>query len=88
MAYEMKEGRGSLWKNDKSTSDNNHPDQTGSFLLNGKKYNIAVWKDQKSKDGSKVYDSLSVSEWKEPKQDSGHTDTTTPPEFDDSSIPF
>ena len=84
MAYEMKEGRGSLWKNDKSTSDNNHPDQTGSFLLNGKKYNIAVWKDQKSKDGSKTYDSISVSEYK-PKSDS--VNATTPPVFE-GEVPF
>ena len=42
MAYEVKEGRGSLWKNDKKLTDN-HPDKTGSFKLEGKMYNIAVW---------------------------------------------
>ena len=61
MAYEVKEKRGSLWKNEKKATDN-HPDKTGSFKLNGKMYNIAVWEDQKSKDGSKTYDSVSVSD--------------------------
>ena len=86
MAYEVKEKRGSLWKNDKKTTDN-HPDKTGSFKLNGKMYNIAVWEDQKSKDGSKTYDSVSVSEWK-PKGDSGSVTTSTPPVFDNEDMPF
>ncbi len=86
MAYEVKEKRGSLWKNDKKATDN-HPDKTGSFKLNGKMYNIAVWEDQKSKDGSKTYDSVSVSEWK-PKGDSGSVTTSTPPVFDNEDMPF
>ena len=86
MAYEVKEKRGSLWKNDKKATDN-HPDKTGSFKLNGKMYNIAVWEDQKSKDGSKPYDSVSVSEWK-PKGDSGSVTTSTPPVFDNEDMPF
>ena len=48
MAYEVKEKRGSLWKNDKKATDN-HTDKTGSFKLNGKMYNIAVWEDQNQK---------------------------------------
>tara|TARA_Y100001938_G_C7945560_1_gene356582 strand:- start:282 stop:536 length:255 start_codon:yes stop_codon:yes gene_type:complete len=84
MAYEVKEKRGSLWKNEKKATDN-HPDKTGSFKLNGKMYNIAVWEDQKSKDGSKTYDSVSVSEYK-PKADS--VSTTTPPVFDEEEVPF
>ena len=32
MAYEVKEKRGSLWKNEKKATDN-HPDKTGSFKL-------------------------------------------------------
>ena len=86
MAYEVKEKRGSLWKNDKKATDN-HPDKTGSFKLNGKMYNIAVWEDQKSKDGSKTYDSVSVSEWK-PNGDSGSVTTSTPPVFDNGDMPF
>ena len=85
MAYEVKEKRGSLWKNEKKATDN-HPDKTGSFKLNGKMYNIAVWEDQKSKDGSKTYDSVSVSEWK-PKTDSNSVSTSTPAPFD-SDVPF
>ena len=85
MAYEVKEKRGSLWKNDKKATDN-HPDKTGSFKLDGKMYNIAVWLDQKSKDGSKTYDSLSVSEWK-PKADKDSVTTSTPAPFD-NDIPF
>ena len=88
MAYEMKEGRGSLWQNEKKATDT-HPDQTGSFLLNGKKYNIAVWKDQKSKDGTKTYDSLSISEWKQKDAtaSSGSTTATPEPVFE-GDVPF
>ena len=85
MAYEVKEKRGSLWKNEKKATDT-HPDKTGSFKLNGKMYNIAVWENQKSKDGSKTYDSVSVSEWK-PKADSSSVSTSTPAPFD-SEVPF
>ena len=86
MAYEVKEGRGSLWKNENRTTDK-HPNKTGSFKLGGKMYNIAVWTDQKSKDGSKTYDSISVSEWK-PKADSNSTSTSAVSEFDTNEVPF
>ena len=86
MAYEVKEKRGSLWKNEKKATDN-HPDKTGSFKLNGKMYNSAVWEDQKSKDGIKTYDSVSVSEWK-PKGDSDSITTSTPAPFDTDGVPF
>ena len=86
MAYEVKEGRGSLWANENRSTDK-HPNKTGSFKLNGKMYNIAVWEDQKSKDGSKTYDSVSVSEWK-PKGDSDSVSTSTPASFDTDGVPF
>jgi hypothetical protein len=84
MAYEIKEKRGSLWKNETATSENKQPTKSGSFKLDGKVWNIAVWEDQKSKDGSKTYDSISVSEYK-PKSDS--VNATTPPVFE-GEVPF
>ena len=50
-------------------------------------YNIAVWTDQKSKDGSKTYDSINVSEWK-PKSDNHSTSTSAVSEFDTNEVPF
>ena len=62
MAYEQKEKSGSLFPNDKKGNDK-APDMTGTFTLNGTKYNLAGWK-TKSKDG-KPYMSLKVSEKQE-----------------------
>ena len=86
MAYEVKEGRGSLWANENRATDK-HPNKTGSFKLGGKMYNIAVWTDQKSKDGLKTYDSVTVSEWK-PKSDNHSTSTSAVSEFDTNEVPF
>lgn len=51
MAYEQKEGQGSLFKNQKKT-DEKHPDYKGDCLLNGKKMQIAAWI-KEAKNGSK-----------------------------------
>lgn len=37
------ENRGSIWKNDKKTTDN-HPDFTGSLNVNGVDYWVSAWK--------------------------------------------
>lgn len=42
MAYEIKEGQGSLFKNDKKESDN-HPDYKGSILINGVDCWLSAW---------------------------------------------
>lgn len=42
MAYQQKEGQGSLFINEK-TSNNNQPDYKGSILIDGKLYDLAAW---------------------------------------------
>ena len=42
MAYLPKEGSGSLFKNDKKTTDN-HPDYTGTIMVNGKEHWLSGW---------------------------------------------
>jgi hypothetical protein len=42
MAYEQKEGQGSLWINDRKEKDT-HPDLKGSILIDGKEYWISAW---------------------------------------------
>jgi hypothetical protein len=48
MAYEQRELSGSIFKNEKKTTDN-HPNMTGSALIDGKEYWVSAW----TKDGAK-----------------------------------
>jgi len=63
MAYEMKEGSGSLFKNNKKTTDN-HPDFTGSIMLDGKEHWFSGWVKESPKAGK--FFSVSVGKVKEP----------------------
>lgn len=42
MAYEQREGQGSLFKNEEKKSEK-HPDYRGDCTLEGKKYWISAW---------------------------------------------
>jgi len=58
MAYQHKEGSGSLFKNDKKLSDK-HPDYKGDALINGKEVWLSAW----IKEGNKgKFMSLSIQE--------------------------
>ena len=46
MAYEQKEGQGSLFKNDKRESDR-HPNLTGSITIAGAKFWLSAWTKQR-----------------------------------------
>lgn len=63
MAYQMKEGSGSLFKNTKKTAEN-QPDLTGSIMLDGKERWFSAWVKESPKAG-KFY-SVSVGKVKEP----------------------
>ena len=45
MKYELKEGEGSLFRNDKKSAETD-PDYNGSARLNGTDYSINGWKKQ------------------------------------------
>jgi hypothetical protein len=56
MAYVLKDGQGSLFKNENRTSDN-HPNARGDLMIDGVLYEIAAW----TKTGTKgPFQSLSV----------------------------
>ena len=59
----MKEGSGSLFKNSRKTTDN-HPDFTGSIMLNGKEHWFSAWVKESPKAGK--FFSVSVGKVKEP----------------------
>jgi hypothetical protein len=42
MAYVPKEGSGSLFKNDRKTTET-HPDYSGSIMVNGKEHWLSAW---------------------------------------------
>ena len=42
MAYKMRNGQGSLFKNDKE-GNNARPDYTGKLMVNGQLYRVAGW---------------------------------------------
>lgn len=48
MAYELKEGQGTLFLNDRKTTDN-HPDLNGTIKIDGKIYYLSAWKKQGNK---------------------------------------
>ena len=58
MAYEVKEGQGALFINDKKETGTNQPDLRGYLQLAGERVQLAGWK-KKSKAGQ-TYTSLQI----------------------------
>ena len=89
MAYEMKENTGSLFKNDKKTSEN-HPSVKGSALIGGVEYWISAWT-KLDKNGNK-WQSLSFQRKDEAKQFNKESERkeNAPTGFDDldNDLPF
>ena len=63
MAYVPKEGSGSLFKNDRKTTET-HPDYTGSIMVNNREHYLSAW----VKEGTKgKFFSVSIGKTKEAK---------------------
>ena len=86
MAYEMKEGSASLFKNSRKTSEN-HPDYTGSIMLQGKEHYLSAWIKESAKVGK--YFSISVGKVKEPVGFTPRGSDELPKHtLEDSDLPF
>lgn len=82
MAYELKEGQGTLFKNEHKTQDK-HPSYKGTIKIDGQIKDIALWK--RTSGNGKTYLSVVISEHKQAQQ------TQQPEEPQDTfgdSIPF
>ena len=85
MAYTPKEGSGSLFKNDRKTTEN-HPDYTGSIMVNGKDHWFSAW----VKEGQKgKFFSVSIGKEKQPIgfKEAG-SDELPKNTIEDSDLPF
>ena len=86
MAYEMKEGSGSLFKNTRKTTET-HPDFTGSIMLNGKEHWFSAWVKESPKAGK--FFSVSVGKAKEPMGfKAAGADELPKNTLEDSDLPF
>lgn len=81
MAFEQKEGGGSLFKNDYKTPGDSKPDYKGSALINGVEMDIAAW--IKKPEGKKSFFSLSI----KPKADRSSAPASSTPTNEDD-LPF
>ncbi len=80
MAYEYKEGQGSLFVNDKGDNPS-RPDRTGRVMIAGKMYKISGWI-KESTNGGKPWLSLSVQE------EQAAAPAPAPVPKPDDSVPF
>jgi len=85
MAYTPKEGSGSLFKNDRKTTDN-HPDYNGTIMVNGKEHWLSAW----VKEGQKgKFFSVSIGQEKKPKGFTEAGSNELPKHtIEDDSVPF
>jgi hypothetical protein len=78
MAYEQRDGQGSLFKNDEKKTDK-HPDYRGDCMIDGKKFWLSAWI-KTGKNGK--FMSLAI----QPKEENGKRQAGKQQE--DSEIPF
>ena len=85
MAYVPKEGSGSLFKNDRKTTET-HPDYTGSIMVNNREHYLSAW----VKEGTKgKFFSVSIGKEKQPKGFTPNGNAEMPKNtIEDSDLPF
>ena len=81
---ETKENTGALFSN-KNKKTENHPDYTGSAMVNGKRMNISAWINTAKTDG-KMYMRLKFDEFEA--KDSAYSYTTTSTSVREEEVPF
>jgi hypothetical protein len=86
MAYEPKEGSGSLFKNDRKEKDT-HPDYAGSIMVNGKEHWLSGWI-KEGKNGK--FFSIAIGKEKVPKDNfkAAGSDELPKNTIQDDDIPF
>jgi len=72
MAYQQREGQGSLFKNDKQ--NDRQPDFKGSILIKGITYNISAW--NRTSQNGREYISLQAEERAQDSQQGGYQQRT------------
>lgn len=81
MAYELKDGSGTLFRNNKKQEGSKQPDCRGELMLGGTLYEIAGWI-KEGKNGK--WTSLSI----KPKDADAQQRKPAPKNTDDEQIPF
>ena len=87
MAYEQRDNSGSLFVNDRKEKDQ-HPDRTGSAVIDGKAYWVSGWIKQSN---GKKFLSLAFKPKEEQRAEpdrGGSTTRQSKGEFYDDSVPF
>jgi hypothetical protein len=84
MAYELKEGQGSLFKNDRKEADT-HADYNGSIKIDGREYWLNAWIKNANDPDKKTFMSLSAKPKEARNQGAGGF---TPGGTDDPDSPF
>jgi len=64
MAYELREGKANLFRNDRKTSEN-QPDFKGGLLINGQKMKVAMW-EKEGANGTYLSMSIEVDNYERP----------------------
>ena len=86
MAYQPKEGSGSLFKNERKASET-HPDFTGSIMVQGREHYLSAWTKERKKG---KFLSVSIGKEKIPQgfKPAGSDELPKDDPFIDDSTPF
>jgi len=86
MAYTPKEGSGSLFKNNRKTTEN-HPDYTGSIMVQGKLHFLSAWV-KEGTNGKFFSVSIGKEKLQQGFKEAGSDELPKSDPFIDDSVPF
>jgi hypothetical protein len=89
MAFEHNDNSGSMFHNERKTKQN-HPDRTGSCMVDGKEYWVSGWIKESKKPGGKAWLSLSFTPKEESSRERSKPAAGSQGGFDDmdDDVPF